>query len=228
LSTPTGSILATVALVVGIPLACLTGVALYGRALTESDVAVGTLVSPEVARQRLLEARARFVAMTPAEHLAAARAALAAGQDPARRRFAGSGQAMEHLAAIPAGAPERAGADGLLAEIARRRREALRPAAERIVERVREQGDPRGADGRRLAAMRAGLAGSLAGRLPAGVGGAAVEGEGGDAGVTLRLERRRCDGALLDAIVSPEGAAGLRALGFRAVRCANDGGALAL
>ncbi|MDB4929074.1 MAG: hypothetical protein JWM10_1558, partial [Myxococcaceae bacterium] len=36
------------------------------------------------------------------------------------------------------------------------------------------------------------------------------------------------DRSLLEAVVSPAGAAGLRALGFRAVRCGNDGGALAL
>ena len=222
MSEQVGRAVATIVLVVGIPLACLAGIALYGKALSESDVAIGTLVPPEVARRRFLEARARFLAMSPGEHLAAALAALDAGAG--RRRGGGVGAALEHLAAIPPGVPERARADALLREFARRRREALRGFAARLEQRIREQGDPSGADATRLAVMRAALAASLGGRPPEGIGGAQVE---GDAGVTLRLERRRCDGVVLDAMAAPNAAA-LRALGFREVRCANDGGVLAL
>ncbi|MDO9022266.1 MAG: hypothetical protein Q8S73_05900 [Deltaproteobacteria bacterium] len=214
MSERVGRAVATVVLVVGIPLACLAGIALYGKALSESDVAIGTLVPPEVARRRFLEARARFLALSPAEHLAAAEAALDAGAG--RRRGGGVGAALEHLGAIPPGVPERARADAMLAEFARRRREALRGFAVRLEQRIREQGEPSGADAARLAAMRAALAASL--------GSAQVEGDGG---VTLRLERRRCDGVTLDAVAAPNAPA-LRALGFREVRCATDGGVLAL
>jgi hypothetical protein len=218
-----GRVVASLLVIVGLPLACLAGVALYGRALSEADVGIGTLVPPEVAQRRFAEARARFVAMSPAEHLAAARAELAT--DPSGRRYGHVGLALEHLAAIPPEAPEQREADALRAELARRRREALRAVAARVELRIREQGDPAGIDPGQLAARRAALARALAGRPPEGVGGVAVEGDGG---VTLRLDRRRCDPATLDAVILPPSAAALRAMGFRAVRCGNDAGVLAL
>jgi hypothetical protein len=113
--------IATGALLLGIPVACLAGVALYGKALSDGDVAIGTLVSPEVAARRLAESRARFLAMPPAAHLAAARAALYVDGDPARPRRGGARAALEHLAAIPDGAVDRAELDALRAEVLARR-----------------------------------------------------------------------------------------------------------
>ncbi len=210
----------TVALVLAIPVACVAGVALYGRALSEADVAIGTLVSPEVARARSLELRARFLAMTPAQHLAEARQALDAGRAPGRRMGANAGIAQQHLDAIAATAPEHAQAELLRAEIANRRLFFLRALAARVGEHLRvRQAAPGGEEQRRRE-----LAAALDQRPPVGLGNVHVD---GDAGTTLRLDRRRCDQPMLDAVFPSEHQRGMRALGFRAVRCGNDAGVLA-
>lgn len=214
----------TLALVVAIPVACIAGVALYGKALSEGEVAIGTLVSPEVARARYLEMRARFLAMTPAEHLAEARRALDSG-DARSRRFGGNvGAAVQHLDAIPATAPEHAQAEVMRAEIAARRVALFRGMSERVGAHIRSRVVAAGADASRRRAARAELAAALDQRPPEGIGRVSAE---GDAGTTLRLDRRRCDQPMLDAVFPAGNVEGLRALGFQGVRCGNDAGALA-
>ncbi len=208
----------TVAMVLAIPVACVTGVALYGKALSESDVAIGTLVSPEVARARLRELEARFLAMTPAQHLAEARRALDAGRNPGRRMGGNPGLAQQHLDAIPATAPEHAQAELMRAEIANRRLFFLRALATRVGEHLRAVA-PGNDEQRRRA-----LATALDQRPPVGLGNVHVD---GDAGTTLRLDRRRCDQPMLDAVFPSEHQQRMRALGFRVVRCGNDAGILA-
>ena len=51
---------AVLAVVVAIPAACLLGVLALGRALDESEVAEGTLTTPEEAARRREEAHRRF------------------------------------------------------------------------------------------------------------------------------------------------------------------------
>ncbi len=208
----------TVAMVLAIPVACVTGVALYGRALSEADVAIGTLVSPEVAHARMLELRARFLATTPAQHLAEARRALDASRGPGRRMGGNVGPAQQHLDAIPATAPEHAQAELMRAEIANRRLFFLRALATRVGEHLRAAGA--GSEERR----RRELAAALDQRPPVGLGNVHVD---GDAGTTLRLDRRRCDQPMLDAVFPAEHQRSMRSMGFRAVRCGNDAGALA-
>lgn len=69
-------------LVLAISGACLTGLLFYGKTLSDAEVAEGKLASPEETRARLAEEQRRFGAMTPAQHVAAARDALALGYDP--------------------------------------------------------------------------------------------------------------------------------------------------
>ncbi len=64
-----------------------------------------------------LAAQARFAAMTPAEHLAAAREKVA---DTTQNGVAGMDEATRHLVAIPHGTVERHAADALAREINRR------------------------------------------------------------------------------------------------------------
>lgn len=211
-------------MVAAIPAACIAGVALYGKALSESEVGIGTLVSPEVARARYAEMRARFLAMTPAEHLAEARRALDSG-DARSRRFGGNvGLAMQHLDAIPATAPEHAQAELIRAELAARRLAFYRAMSERVGAHIRSKVVTANGDASRMQAARSELAAALDRRPPEGVGRVSAE---GDAGTTLRLDRRRCDQPMLDAVFPAGSVDGLRSLGFHAVRCGNDAGALA-
>lgn len=219
-----GRLVATLALVAALPTACIAAIALYGRALSESDVAIGTLVSPEVARARSLELQRRFLAMSPAEHLAEARAALATPPPTGRRLGGNPGLAQRHLDAIPPTAPEHAAAELLRAEIANRRLAFWRSIAERVGGQIRAQSVEPSADETRRRAAREALATALDRRPPEGLGGVHLD---GDAGAALRLDRRRCDQPMLDAVFPASNVDGLRALGVRAVRCANDAGALA-
>ena len=116
-----GRVLTIGALVIGVPGACLATMLFYGKALSESEVAEGTLRTPEEIRALREEAHRRFLAMRPAEHIAAARASMASGYDPATRSGGMLGNALLHLEAVAAGTPEAVEADGLRAEIERRR-----------------------------------------------------------------------------------------------------------
>jgi hypothetical protein len=82
-----------------LPSLCVVGLALAGRALEENAPAEGHLTSTAERE----EARRRFLALPPAEHLAAARTALA-GIETGRGRHRALATATEHLDAIAADA----------------------------------------------------------------------------------------------------------------------------
>jgi hypothetical protein len=220
-----GRVLTIGAVVLAIPAACVGALALYGRALAESEVGLGTLVSPAEARARLEAARARFRAMTPAEHLADARRALTLNYREDTRTGGNLEGAERHLGAIPEGAPEHAEVAGLRAEVQRRRVTLLTLARARVARHVTAHGAVEGVDAARQRAMRAELARDVDGLSPAGLGCVHVDGE---ANTTLRFDTVLCDQPMLDAIAPPDNAAALRTYGFRRVHCANGRGEIAL
>lgn len=99
-----GRTLAIAAAVLAIPGACGLGVLALGRALDESSVAEGTLVSPEARRRQFVEARRRFLAMSPEQHLREAREALARGYDADAGVGGDFHAARMHLGAVTADA----------------------------------------------------------------------------------------------------------------------------
>jgi hypothetical protein len=218
-----GRVLAIGAVVLAIPAACVGALALYGRALAESDVAIGTLVSPAEARARLEQARARFRAMTPAQHLAEARLALASGYDEATHTGGNFGGVEHHAAAISDGAPEHAELAALRAEVRRRRVNLFALARVRVARHLGEHGPV--ADAGRQRAMRVELARDVDELSPRGLGCVHVADE---ASATLRFDHADCDQAMLDAIARPDNTAGLRGYGFQRVRCANGRGLIEL
>lgn len=231
-----GRVLTIGALVIGVPAACVGSLLAYGKALAEAEVAEGTLVSPEEARARSAELARRFAAMSDAEHLAAAREAMARGYDPSKRVGGSLDSAEHHLRAIAEAAPEHAQTAPLLDEIARRRtawralmhrrHEAVIAAAtQKIAEQLRDADDAArdddwGRRGRRIA-----LAHALDELSSPGLGCVHTERPWA---VALRFDNGRCDRAMLDRIVRPEHLAGLRAFGFQSVICGNGRGAIEL
>ncbi len=218
-----GQVLRIGAVVVGVPVVIVGAFAMYGKALTESEVAEGTLVSPEEARARAEAARVRFAAMTPAEHLDHARRALHDGYDPTTQTGGHVSSAEPHLAAIPASAPEHAPAETLRAEIAQRRTRLFGLAHQRVVSHLAEHGPV--ADPARQRVQRAALAREVDLLAGQGLGCVHVDGE---ADTTLRFDHGACNQAMLDAITPPAQHAALRGYGFRHVRCANGQATLAL
>lgn len=216
-----GRAVAIGALVLAIPAACVGAIALYGRTVEESEVAIGTLVSPAEAQARLEAARARFRAMTPAQHLAEARRALNAGYDPTAQIGGSFGGVEHHLGAIPEGAPERAAVPGLLAEVRRRRGNLHALAAGELARHLRDHAGAGAADPGRKQQMRTELAADLDRLSPRGLGCVHVADE---ASTTLRFDHGECDQGMVDGIARPESLGGLRAFGFRRVRCANGRG----
>lgn len=216
-------------LIVVIPGACLVAVLLYGKALTDAQVAEASLPSPDEARARLAESARRFAALTPAQHLSIAQTELARGFNAVTGTGGNYELAAQHLNVIPASAPEHGLAASLLAEVARRRvatrefeahrREQLfAEAARRVAAGVRASGgdleDRREALGRSLD--------ELSGR---GLG--CVHAEGDDAEL-LTFSLCECDRAMLDRVAPTEQREGLRAMGFRAIRCGHDGPSVTL
>ena len=155
MASAVGRVLAIGAVVLAIPAACVGALALYGRALAESEVGIGTLVSPAEARARLEAARARFLALTPAQHLVEAQRALAQGYDPATRTGGDFSGMEQHVAAIPAGAPEFAAVAELRAEGVRRRAALLGATRARVARHVATHPEAATAGADRQQAMRA-------------------------------------------------------------------------
>ena len=218
-----GRVLAIGAVVLAIPAACIGALALYGRALAESEVAVGTLVSPAEARARLERERARFRAMTPAQHLEEARRELTMGYDEATHTGGNFGGVEHHAAAIPDGAPEHAELAALRDEVRRRRVNLFALARGRVAQHLGEHATV--ADAVRQRTMRAELARDVDELAPRGLGCVHVADE---AHTTLRFDHADCDQSMLDAIARPDHTAALRGYGFRRVRCANGRGLIEL
>ena len=225
MASSVGRVLTIGAMVLAIPAACFGALALYGRALAESEVGVGTLVSPAEARARLEAARARFRAMTPAQHLAEARRALDQGYDEATHTGGSFAGFEHHAGAIAEGTPEHAELAALRAEVQRRRVRLFALARGRVGQFVHDHPEVGAADAGRQRAMRAELAGGVDELSRRGLGCVHVADA---ANTTLRFDHADCDQGMLDAIARPDNTAGLRTYGFRRVRCANGQGVIDL
>ena len=225
MSNSVGRVLVIGAVVLAIPAACVGAVALYGRALSESDVAIGTIVSPEEARVRMEAAQARFRAMTPAQHLAEARRALSAGYDPVTQTGGSFGGVEHHTSAIPEGSPERAAVPALLAEVRRRQNNLLGAAAGQLSRHLRDHSDAASAAESAKQRMRTALAADVDQLSRRGLGCVHVADE---RSTSLRFDTALCDQQMIEGIARPESRDGLRAFGFRRVRCANGRGVMDL
>lgn len=217
------------AMILGLPALCGAGILYYGKMLAEAEVAEGTLRSPEESRRLYEELERRFRAMTPAEHVTAARRALDCSYD-ARRRLGGNFQEAErHLAAVPAGA-EVEGVAAVRALAAQRRAEASVAVAAKVGELCATadalRGDESSLTGEpRRAAVRRRLARRLDHFGASVLGCVHTEGAGD---TTLRFDGGACDAATIERHVPPANRPALRALGFARVRCHNGAAELAL
>ncbi len=224
------------ALALGLPLACLGGVLAYGKMLTDAEVAEGRVVSPEEARSRARELAQRFAAMSPREHLAAARDALARGYDAASDTGGDTASALHHLGAVADAAPERAEADALIARATRRaertrereRRRveaALAGVSQRIVATAPSADERARLDDDDLRERRVALAHALDRAYTGALGCIHAEGEGT---ATLLFAGAGCDQARLDRVVTPASREALQTLGFATVRCGCGGASVAV
>lgn len=103
-----------------LPTLCIVGMALIGRELEDLRGAEGHLRD----RTELVELQRRFLAMSPAQHLAEARSALA-GFEASPGNGVRLGRVTRHLDAIPPGAPEHAQGAPLRARVQFHRLAAL-------------------------------------------------------------------------------------------------------
>ncbi len=220
MSSKVFSALRLLALVVALPAACLAAVLFYGKTMSEAEVAEAHLPTPEEARARITASIERFAAMTPAQHLEAARAAIHSATVSAGPLDG----AEQHLRAIAASAPEHASVAAMMTELTRRRaeiheaerrrREALfddaaRVVASHVADTSRDDDDRRESLARELDQMSS-----------RGLG--CVHAFGDDAEV-LTFSLCECDRAMLDRVARPEQRRGIYAMGFRSLRCVTGG-----
>ncbi len=196
--------------VLAVPIFGFAVLAAVGQRVAEAEGGNVTLASPEEVRARIRSGRAAFRALTPAQHLSAARSALAQGYDPARGTGGDFFQALRHLCAIPEGTPEAVAVADLRAEVGARRARAVPLVAPALAARLASPAPP----GESPACRRRDIACAL-GHVP-------IDGtftaDGADAEV-LRLRAPECGTALLDATVPPSQRPALGAMGFRRVEC---------
>lgn len=207
-------VLGLVAVLVGLPLFCLASLAMIGKQLDDEAPAEGRLISPRERAARMEAARREFAAMTPAQHLAAAHAAMARNYN----REEGTGgllaDAENHLAVIPADAPEHSQVAAVRAEMVARRGRAL-TAFSHVVRREAARLDepaPATDDAR---TVRCHAADAL--RQGTSVGCIHDTGPGGS---ELVIGGMPCDRGTLETVTrAREDRDAMRRLGFRVLRC---------
>lgn len=218
-----GVVVALVVILGAVSLACVGAFALYGKVMSESEVAVGKLATPEEARAQREAAEREFRALTPAGHLARAREHLNCGYDPRTRTGGDARNVARHLEAIPEGAPERAEAARIYDELAQRQRRAVE-LARRVWSRggdvVRatlrdELEDDLDEDEREE--LRLTVARKVDELSGTGIG--CVHAVGARHAV-FQFEGGACTAELLDRIVPSDTREGLRRAGFRRAQCA--------
>lgn len=217
-----GRVIRLAVFVVAMPAACLGGLLMYGKALSEAEVAEGTLLSQEEIRARAEEARRIFDAMTPAQHLEAALEALDCGYDAATRTGGNTVLARRHLDAIPSTAPEFTRVEGLRAESDARAQRVLWLASWKLGQELRDHAAVSQLDEPARRQRREALAASLDQLSSRGVG--CVHVGGGPERRTLRFDHERCTQTWVDTIVRPEHRDMLKDYGFVRVRCRNRQG----
>lgn len=217
-----GRVIRLAVLVVAMPAACLGGLLMYGKALSEAEVAEGTLLSQEEIRARAEEARRRFEAMTPAQHLDTALEALNCGYDAATRTGGNTTLARMHLDAIPSTSPEFARVDALKTECDARAQRVLWLVSWKLGQELRDHAAVSQLDDATKRQRRERLAASLDQLSSRGIG--CVHVGGGPDRRTLRFDHERCTQAWIDTIVRPEHRDMLKDFGFVRVRCRNRQG----
>jgi hypothetical protein len=203
------------AFVLGIPLACFGAVLAYGKAMSDAEVAEGTLLSPEESRRRAEEFQRRFRAMTPEQHIAEAGRELDHGYNHQTRSGGNLTGAAMHLNAIDRDAGTYPEARALFDEIERRRARILDLGAVALRDALRERATVAEPEKRQA---RHAIACALDRLSSQGMGCVHV-GDRDD--TTLRFDTAGCTQAMLDRVVPVEQRAALRGIGFVRVRCAN-------
>lgn len=211
------TVLGLAATLVAAPLLCLAGVALVGKHLAEGAPAEGHLSTPAERAARIAAERRAFLAMSGAQHLAAAEAAMRQQYRPARGIGGALGIAESHLDALADAAPEQPRAREIRAEIAARRARVLPALIATLRREARALDEPAPVDqeGRparchATAAMREETAG-------------ACIHDTGAHGTELVIGGIPCDGATIDALHGDgDNREALRRLGFRTLRCEHD------
>lgn len=213
-----GAAVALAVMVIGVPLTCLVGFALYGKAMSEGQVAEGRVLSVDEMRARLEVAQRAFRSLPPEQHIADARQALARGYDAELGIGGQVAEAIRHLDAIPEGASVGPEVAELRAEITRRRERIWSQAATSLrlslVEFIsRGEVEARGPErARHFIAHRVD-------RLsPLGLG---CVHSVGDHETILQFDDRECNPARLDQAAPAALRPALKDVGFRRVQCRN-------
>jgi hypothetical protein len=219
----TGVVVAMVVLLGAVSLACVGAFALYGKVMSESEVAVGKLATPEEARAQREAAEREFHTLTSAGHLAKAREHLNCGYDPRTRTGGDARNVARHLEAIPEGAPERAEAARIYAELAERQRRAVEVArgvwsrgGDVVRGTLRDELED-GLDEEEREELRLTVARKVDELSGTGIGCVHAVGE---RHAVFQFEGGACNAELLDRIVPQDTREGLRRAGFRRAQCA--------
>ena len=219
----TGVVVAMVVLLGAVSLACVGAFALYGKVMSESEVAVGKLATPEEARAQREAAEREFRALDAAGHLARAREHLNCGYDPRTRTGGDARNVARHLEAIPEGAPEHAEVARIYEELAQRQRRAAELArrvwsrgGDVVRETLRDELED-GLDEDDREELRLTVARKVDELSGTGIG--CVHAVGARHAV-FQFEGGACTAELLDRIVPPDTREGLRRAGFRRAQCA--------
>ncbi|MBL8603301.1 MAG: hypothetical protein JNK72_15360 [Myxococcales bacterium] len=192
--------------VVLLPSACVLGVLALGRQLDESQVAEGTLLSPGERARRAEAYRQRFLAMTPAEHLASARAAVVEIEAAGYR--ADIGRARPHLEAIGADAGLGAEVQALEARLTAVRERVYGGFEAAVITAVASSG------AQDSVAARAAVVAQLRARTSA-----PCIHERDPGGTALQIGGMYCDVGMVERLVRGRARAALQQAGFRQVRC---------
>lgn len=214
MATNTRTAVSLLAGVLGFGAFCVGTVAFVGKQIDDNQVAVGRVSGWEQTRARIGEQERLFQAMTPAQHFAAAQAALALPIRPEEGYYGDLTGSRRHLTVLPSGSPESAQAVPLLAEITRRETESLRFAQAAIVRLGAQL--PATQDPAELARQRHQLARLLDGKPNIG-----CVHDVGDNGTVLRFDNCLCDAAFLQRMTDAPSREVIRRVGFTRVQCKN-------
>ena len=213
-----GATVALMVMVIGVPLVCVAGFALYGKAMSEGQVAEGKVLSTEEMRARFDEAQRVFRLIPPEQHVAVARRVLARGYDPALGIGGQVSEALRHLNAIPEGASVAPEVAELRAEIARRRERVWGQAATSLRFSLVEFISRGEVEARGQERARHFIAHRIDRLSPLGLGCVHAV---GDHETILQFDDQECNPARLDQAVPSALRPALKDVGFRRVQCHN-------
>ena len=213
-----GAAVALAVMVIGVPLTCLAGFALYGKTMSEGQVAEGRVLSVDEMRARLEVAQRAFRSLPPEQHITSARQALARGYDPELGIGGQVAEALRHLDAIPEGAAVGPEVAELRAAIARRRERIWSQAATSLRLSLVEFISRGEVEARGQERARHFIAHRIDRLSPLGLG---CVHSVGDHETVLQFDDRECNPARLDQVVPSALRPALKDVGFRRVQCHN-------